>query len=491
MTMIVLQDDEETPLLQHPKQLVAKTPLPWDQFWIVLVLQFSDFLILETLAPFTPQLIRDIGMTHGDETQVGYYVGMLRSSFYVAQTLTILYCRQLSDHIGRKPLVLMASFAIGSTMMSFGLSRTFLGLLASRIICGAFDAQNSIIKKMLMDITDAMNLPKAYAYYQISFMLAAIIGPIAGGSLSQPADRFPDIFGCLELLKTYPYLLSCVVPVICASIACLVTYFWLKESVPTWAPFWDLIKEWFLLQSYAKPSKSNTLPSYGEANSKEISPKPLPLCDVLTRKVLTVTASNSVLILLDVMLYSTLPIFYAMSIELGGLSLDPPCIGAIFAILASVGYTIQILFYTPLHDHFGAYPILMAGLGSGIPIVILFPVINALARAYGIGWVVWLAISIQLLLRAILDMSYASMALFIRASAPNRTSIGAINGVIQMVGAGARIVASSCGGAAFSYSMQTGRDAWLVYYFFMAMGFLAIGTSLFLPRDPCLWDEVA
>ncbi|KAG2359972.1 major facilitator superfamily domain-containing protein [Suillus spraguei] len=371
---------------------------------------------------------------------------MLRSSFYVAQTLTILYWSQLSDHVGRKPLVLMASFAIASTMLSFGLSRTFLGLLASRIICGAFDAQNSIIKNMLMDITDATNLPKAYAYYQISFMLGAIIGPLAGGSLSQPADRFPEIFGRSELLKTYPYLLSCAVPVICAFIAFLVTYFCLKESVPTRAPFWDMTKEWFSLQSCAKPSKSHTLASYGEATSEEISPKPLPLRDVLTRKVLTVTASNSALLLLDVMLYSTLPIFYATSIELGGLSLDPPRIGAIFAISAFV--------------------------------------------AYGIGWMVWLAISIQLLLRAILDMSYASMALFIRASAPNRASIGAINGVIQMVGAGARIVASSCGGAAFSYSMQAGRDAWLVYYFFMIIGFLAIGTSLFLPRDPRLWDEV-
>ncbi|KAG2359604.1 hypothetical protein BDR07DRAFT_1414597 [Suillus spraguei] len=78
----------------------------------------------------------------------------------------------------------------------------------------------------------------------------------------------------------------------------------------------------------------------------------------------------------------------------------------------------------------------------------------------------------------------ASMALFIRASAPNRTSIGVTNEVMQIVGGGARIVASACGGAMFSYSMQDGRDAWLAYYFFMRIGFLAIGTCLFLPRDP-------
>ncbi|KAG2359965.1 MFS multidrug-resistance DHA1 sub-family [Suillus spraguei] len=486
--MIVDQDDEETPLLQQPELLVAKTPLPWDQLWIILVLQFSDFLILETLGPFTPQLIRDIGVTRGDETQVGYYVGMLRSSFYVAQTLTIFYWSQLSDRIGRKPFLLMASFAIASTMLSFGLSRTFLGLLASRIICGTFDAQNSVIKNLLMDITDATNLPKAYGYLQISFMLGAVIGPITGGSLSRPVDRFPEIFDHSELLKTYPYLLSCVIPVVCASIAWLVTYFCLKESVSTRAPFLDLIKEWFLSQSYSKPSTMSI--SSNALASEEIPSTPLPLRAVLTPKVLTVAASNGTLMLLDITLYSTLPIFYATSIELGGLSLDPPRIGAILATSAFVGYTMQIFCYARLHDHFGAYPILMTGLASGIPIVILFPAINALARAHGMNWVVWLAISIQLVLIGVLDMSFASVAMFIRASVPNRASMGATNGVVQLVGGGARMVASACGGAVFSYSMQNGRNPWLVYYFFMTIGFLAIGTSLFLPRDPRLWEEV-
>ncbi|KAG0704460.1 hypothetical protein DFH29DRAFT_371687 [Suillus ampliporus] len=78
-TMIALHDDEEDaiPLLQLSEQPMAKTPLPWDQFWIILFLQLSDPLVFETLAPFTPQLIRDIGVTRGDESQVGYFVGIL------------------------------------------------------------------------------------------------------------------------------------------------------------------------------------------------------------------------------------------------------------------------------------------------------------------------------------------------------------------------------------------------------------------------------
>ncbi|KAG2064053.1 MFS multidrug-resistance DHA1 sub-family [Suillus decipiens] len=470
----------------------AKMPLPWNQFWIILVLQFSDSLVFKTLSPFTPHLIRDIGVTHRDETQVGYYDGILHSSYYVAQTLTILYWSQLSDHIGRKPLILMASFAIASTMLSFGLSRTFLSLLVSRIICRAFNGENGVVKNLLMDITDTTNLPEAYGYLPISFMLAAIMGPLAGGSLFQPADRFPEIFGHSELLKTFPYLLSCAVPVICTSITWLVTYFCLKESVSTWTPLLDLIKQWFLPQSREKPSmtSSNVLTDYEEADLEKISPTPLPLRAVLTRRVLTVAASNGTLILFHIAVNSILPIYYATSIELGSLSLDPPHIGAIFAISAFVGHTFQILLYARLHNHFGAYTVLMTSLVSGIPVVILFLVINALARAHGMDWVVWLAIFIQHMLMAVLDMSYSSIASFIRASAPNHASIGATNGIIQLAARGARIIGPACGGAVFSYSIHDSGDAWLAYYLFMTMGFLAIGTSWFLPQNPHLWEEV-
>ncbi|KAG1871741.1 hypothetical protein DFJ58DRAFT_652367 [Suillus subalutaceus] len=167
--MIPRQDNEETPLLQQPEQpMASKTPLPWDQFWIILVLHFF------TLAPFTPQLIRDIGVTNGVEQQVGYYVSFLVSITY--RTMSLKHWLQLSDHIGRKPVILIASFAIATTMLSFGLSRTFLGLLVSHVICRAFNGENGVIKSMMMDMTDATNLPKAYRYIPLPLMLASIVG---------------------------------------------------------------------------------------------------------------------------------------------------------------------------------------------------------------------------------------------------------------------------------------------------------------------------
>ncbi|KAG2034131.1 major facilitator superfamily domain-containing protein [Suillus americanus] len=486
--MMERQDDEETPLLQRPEQpTTTRTPLPWDQLWIILFSQLSDPLSSQTLTPFTPQLIRDIGVIHGDESQVGYYVGILQSSYYAVHALTIFHWGQLSDHIGRKPVILTALLAISVSMFSFGLSKTFLALVFSRAVCGAFDASSSVIESMVMDITDATNMPKAYSYMPIPWMIGAVVGPLIGGSLSRPADRFPGIFGRSELLKTYPYLLPCSIPTIFVSVAWLVAYFGLQESVSsTRTPLWELVKRGCIRKSYAKPRQpsSNVLVNPGKVQSK-----PLPLRALLTPKVSTVTASYATMGLFRIAFSLVLPVFYATPIELGGLSLDPPRIGAILAASGAAQVIFQLVFYARLHDRFGAGPLNITGISSSIPIVILFPVINTLARVHGIGLAVWLCVAIQHALTISLTMCHPCLALFIRAAAPNRASLGATNGIVQMFNTGARIIAPASAASIFSYSMQEGHDAWLVYYFLMAIAFLAVGTSLLLPRDLSVWED--
>ncbi|KAG1728509.1 major facilitator superfamily domain-containing protein [Suillus paluster] len=488
------QDEEARPLLQRLERSITKTPLPWDQFWIILFLQLSDPLQLQTLAPFIPQLIRDIGVTHGDESQVGHYVGILQSSYYIAQAMTILHWSQLSDYVGRKPLILTALFAITISMFSFGLSTTFLGLVVSRVICGALNGSNGVIKSIVMDITDTTNLPKAYGYMPLPWMIGNAFGPLIGGTLSRPADRFPEIFGRSELLKTYPYLLPCAVPAIFASVAGLVTYFRLKETVSTRTPLLKSIKRRLLGQSYAKSSTQNessdAVAGSWQANPEEVPSKPLPLRAVLTPKVLVMAANCSTMALLHNAYYiSILPLFYATPIELGGLSLDPPRIGAILAVSGFVNGVSQLLLFSRLHDRFGAGAMHTFGVSAGIPIVLLFPVINGLARTHGMGLAVWLCVGVQLALTPSLLMCYSCLALYTKAAAPNRASLGATNGITQLLIAGGRIIGPASAASIFSYSMQQGHDAWFIYYFLMAIAFLAVGTSLLLPRDPSLWED--
>ena len=50
-----------------------------------------------------------------------------QSIFFATQALTVLHWSRLSDHIGRKPVIMTGLFGLSLSMYCFGLSRTFWG----------------------------------------------------------------------------------------------------------------------------------------------------------------------------------------------------------------------------------------------------------------------------------------------------------------------------------------------------------------------------
>lgn len=54
---------------------------------------------------------------------------MQESLFYVTEAFTVLQWSRLSDQVGRKPIMLLGLFGSSVSILSFGLSRTFLGLV--------------------------------------------------------------------------------------------------------------------------------------------------------------------------------------------------------------------------------------------------------------------------------------------------------------------------------------------------------------------------
>ncbi|KAJ8588078.1 MFS general substrate transporter [Rhizopogon salebrosus TDB-379] len=224
------REDEETPL-QRPERrhTVDRTPLPWRQISIILCLQLTEPLTAQAIAPFAPQLIRDVGVIHGDESRVGYFVGVMYSVFFVAQAFTTLYWNRLSDRVGRKPVILTGLFGISVSMFLFGLSNSFKGLVLSRALCGALNGNGGVIKSMLIDTTDSTNIAQAFGLIPLPWMIGNTLGPLIGGSLSRPADRFPGLFGQSKFLKAYPYFLACAGPALLTALAWLVTYMLLQE----------------------------------------------------------------------------------------------------------------------------------------------------------------------------------------------------------------------------------------------------------------------
>ena len=53
------------------------TPLPKFQISIVLLIQFAEPITAMVIYPFINKLVREIGITNGDDRKTGYYAGII------------------------------------------------------------------------------------------------------------------------------------------------------------------------------------------------------------------------------------------------------------------------------------------------------------------------------------------------------------------------------------------------------------------------------
>lgn len=172
-----------------------------------------------------------------------------------------------------------------------------------------------------------------------------------GGSLSRPADQFPHLFGHSDFLRKYPYFLPCAVPATFAAFALIVTFFFLKESVPSPKSIATLFrfrtsKANLVLQNVVEgddPTVTYDVPSKPEE-------KPYPLRDLLTRDVIIAGGNYALLSLVDISYRGVQPIFYSTPVELGGLGLTPSQIGTVRTFSLRVNMCLLIAFVDPRHQ---------------------------------------------------------------------------------------------------------------------------------------------
>ncbi|KAF5359319.1 hypothetical protein D9756_003039 [Leucocoprinus leucothites] len=469
--------DEETPLLQTP--LKQRTPLPWFQFTLVLFLQLGEPLTSQVIYPFVPQLVRDLGITGGDESKVGYYVGIMQSLFFFTQAFTVLHWSRLSDRVGRKPVILVGLAGLSLSMYCFGLSTTFWGLVLSRALNGALNGNIGVIKSIMAELTDSTNISQAYAYMPIAWSTGGTLGPIIGGSLSRPAERFPSLFGNNEFLKKYPYFLPCAVPATYTLFAWLITYLLLKETVRNPIPLKDIF-----FKSKEKKKLDQLVDSQTTIYEHDDHEKPLPLRSLLTFPVIIAAANYAFLALVDIAFRAIQPLFFSTPVELGGLGLPPPTIGNILSTFGILNGAFQIFFFARIHDRWGSKKVFMTGIASGILLFLSFPVINHIARTEGYTTKLWIAIGFQIILSILPSLSYGAIFIFIQAASPNKASLGATNGLCQVAVSVMRAIGPAATNSMFSLSIANNyMGGYLVYYLLVLIVGVAIFVASILPSS--------
>jgi hypothetical protein len=227
------------------------------------------------------------------------------------------------------------------------------------------------------------------------------VGPIIGGSLSNPTVRFPVLFGRNEFLKKYPYFLPCAVPATFTLLAWILALIFLKETHPKPMTICQ-----FLGLNKIKTCHTET---DGKVAEIEISP---PLRSLFTYEVLLSAANYASLSLVEISFRAIYPVFLATPIDLGGLGLSPIVIGKVLSILGILVGIFQVCFFARINNRWGPKKVFIGGLAFFLPLFILFPVISILAKHQGHSSTVWAAVGVQIVFFILSNVSFSLCTLF-------------------------------------------------------------------------------
>ncbi len=115
--------------------------------------------------------------------------GLLLAAYPIAQFFGAPILGALSDHRGRKPILLisLAGTGIGYLLFALGIYWQSLPLLfVSRILDGFTGGNIAIAMSAIADISDRQNKTKNFGLMGTAFGMGFILGPFLGGELSSP-----------------------------------------------------------------------------------------------------------------------------------------------------------------------------------------------------------------------------------------------------------------------------------------------------------------
>jgi hypothetical protein len=253
------------------------------------------------------------------------------------------------------------------------------------------------------------------------------------------------------------------------------------------------------------PKQKRERPSDGSevihASTAVDADAPLPLRQILTYPVITSVANHASLTFLSIMLNALLPLVFAMPIEIGGLGFDPPTIGYFLGLQGVGAGVFNALYFVRIVRRFGVKWTFFGGISLFLPMFVLMPIMNLSARTWGVGKLVWTLLFVELLLMILRNIAFGRfffgcqyrdiynaasvlgcIFMCITASAPNKRSLGATNGLSQMAVSISRAIGPAFSTSLFSFSVQHNiLGGYGVYLLLVILVALALVLANFLP----------
>lgn len=156
------------------------------KLFVLMVTAFVDMVGLLAVVPLLPFYALEFGAN-------GFVIGMLVSSYAVAQLVSAPLWGRVSDRYGRRPALLVGLAASAIAYVVFAFSDSITLLLVSRLVQGAGGGTVGVIQAYVADATKPEDRAKSLGWLSAATNLGVTIGPLLGSAVYMWGSAAPGL----------------------------------------------------------------------------------------------------------------------------------------------------------------------------------------------------------------------------------------------------------------------------------------------------------
>ncbi|KAF2755137.1 MFS general substrate transporter [Pseudovirgaria hyperparasitica] len=204
----------------------TKTPhkLPTGQLTILALCRLSEPIAMTSVFPYLPEMIESFGVPKND---IAKWAGWSSTIFCLCQAFTAIFWGRLSDHYGRKPIILFGLANTAATVLLWGFSTNLTMAMIARALQGFMSGNVGIIRTMVAELCPWKELqPRAFSIMPLVWNVGSVIGPAFGGVLVKQSHHG-------DLLERYPYALPNIFAAALFAVSITIGFLFLHETLET------------------------------------------------------------------------------------------------------------------------------------------------------------------------------------------------------------------------------------------------------------------
>lgn len=235
------------------------SPLPTLSMVVLSITLLGEFLCANVSTPWILFMVKSFGQYDG-EADIGFWTGILASSFFLTQFVTSLLWATVAEKHGQRTVLLISLIGSAATCFLFGTATSMNQALVIRLLQGTFAGAIGVARGTVAVITDQTNEGRAWAVLGFCWGLGGVAGAIVGAAFETPSRKWPDFTQKFPFFASYPYALPCAIAASVTFVGGILSIFLGRDGGPREG-------------SIRLPDKENQLP---DPFHRDESPSPAP-----------------------------------------------------------------------------------------------------------------------------------------------------------------------------------------------------------------------